>query len=353
MGSEIERQYLEKRSRYEEFGKHTKSLLEALLKNEKVHAIDQRVKDKESLLKKVERKENKYSSIDEITDIVGIRIICFYSDDVDKIARIISDEFIVDEDNSVDKREELEPEQFGYASLHYVVQYNDKRSGMPEYENFKGIRFEIQIRTILQHAWAEIQHGSGYKSEVEVPKKIRREFALLAGLLELADKEFSEIRENLEIYEEIVSGKLEKNEEDILIDKISLSNFISINKNLEKLNSAISEISGCRLVDGQPILHNKVEALNYLGFKYIHEIDKAITEEFDLCVEIAKQFLTAGRELEQSIGIFYLCFARLVQTGDIDKMDNYVTIIMNIGNPSYIRDKLLSVYSEFEKRNNL
>lgn len=83
-----------------------------------------------------------------------MRIITYFSEDVDKIASIIQSEFEVDEHNSVDKRIKLDPVRFGYLSLHYVVKLNSTRVRLSEYIIFKDLKVEIQIRSILQHAWA-------------------------------------------------------------------------------------------------------------------------------------------------------------------------------------------------------
>jgi DNA ligase D-like protein (predicted polymerase) len=103
-----------------------------------------------------------------------MRVITFYADDVDKVASALDRLFTVDWENSVDKRKLLETDSFGYLSLHYICSVED----FP-------YRFEIQIRTVLQHAWANIIHDTGYKSGVEIPKRYIRSLSRLAGLLEL------------------------------------------------------------------------------------------------------------------------------------------------------------------------
>ena len=65
-----------------------------------------------------------------------------------------------------------------------------ERMVLRENKAFEGLKCEIQIRSVLQHAWAEIEHDLGYKSELTIPKEVRRSFSRLAGLLELGDKEF-------------------------------------------------------------------------------------------------------------------------------------------------------------------
>jgi len=91
-------------------------------------------------------------------------------------------------------RELIEQERFGYQSIHYLVRLNAERARLAEYERFADAVAEIQVRTILQHAWAEIEHDIQYKSSTAIPEEIRRRFMALAGMLEIADREFQAIQ---------------------------------------------------------------------------------------------------------------------------------------------------------------
>jgi ppGpp synthetase/RelA/SpoT-type nucleotidyltranferase len=165
-------------------------------KNIRVHSVTSRIKSKSSVRRKLERSAGK-RTLGSLTDLLGIRVITYFPDEVNAVAAVIEREFMVDNDNSVDKRAILDPDRFGYLSLHYVLQLSDSRSTLPEYQAFRDLKFELQIRSILQHTWAEIEHDLGYHSEVALPAEVRRRFARLAGLLELADSEFLGIREQL------------------------------------------------------------------------------------------------------------------------------------------------------------
>ncbi len=95
-----------------------------------------------------------------------------------------------------DKGAELiEDERFGYQSIHYLVKLTSRRARLPEYDPFADSIAEIQVRTILQHAWAEIEHDIQYKSALVIPAEIRRRFMSLAGMLEIADREFQGIQD--------------------------------------------------------------------------------------------------------------------------------------------------------------
>ena len=89
----------------------------------------------------------------------------------------------------------LREERFGYQSEHYLVRLSNKRTALPEYNPHLGLVAEVQVRTILQHAWAEIEHDIQYKSSITIPNTIRRRFMALAGVLEIADREFQAIQD--------------------------------------------------------------------------------------------------------------------------------------------------------------
>lgn len=196
----IDGEYEKISSRIQEFRLVLERLIQALLEVEgiQIHSVTSRIKSKNSVLRKLQR-PGRVGGIDDLTDMLGVRIITYFQDDVDTVARLIEREFTIDRDNSVDKRALMDPDRFGYLSIHYVARLNLDRIALPEYRSYDNIRFEIQVRSILQHAWAEIEHDLGYKSESSVPREVRRRFSQLAGLLELADKEFLEIRKNLTV----------------------------------------------------------------------------------------------------------------------------------------------------------
>lgn len=212
------------KSDYKEFLDYVKPLIVSLLKDKEIqyHKIESRVKASDSLERKIEVKD-KYTELSEITDLCALRIITYFSDDVDKVANLLEKEFHLDKDNSIDKRKSQDPEKFGYVSLHYILQLNDSRSGLTETKKFKDLKFEVQIRTILQHAWAEIEHDFGYKSVNDVPKTIRRRFSRLAGLFELADDEFMAIKEYEKEYLSEVKQGIGDHSKETQIDSVSVT----------------------------------------------------------------------------------------------------------------------------------
>ena len=195
---EIVEEYSASRGSYEGCLDYVENTVESIIKSQSinVHEIIGRVKTVESLEGKVKRKN--YSNLAEITDLCGIRIITYFSDDVDKIAELISQEFEVDVENTIDKRKSEDPTKFGYVSLHYVVGLKEGTTPSTLYGRFKNIKLEIQIRTVMQHAWAEIEHDLGYKSKEDIPDQYRRQFSRLAGLIELADDNFLQLKNSID-----------------------------------------------------------------------------------------------------------------------------------------------------------
>ena len=129
--------------------------------------VSGRVKTRDSLSEKIFRKAGKYKDLNDITDILGFRVIFYYSDQVDTFSRVIEALFPIDEELSTDKRRLMPAMSFGYVSLHYICTL-PKGKGYPDY--LCGVPFEIQLRSVLQHTWAEIEHDLGYKTDFSLPR---------------------------------------------------------------------------------------------------------------------------------------------------------------------------------------
>ena len=232
---EIVEEYSASRGSYEACLKYVENTVESIIKSQSinVHEIIGRVKTVESLQGKVKRKN--YSNLAEITDLCGIRIITYFSDDVDKIAELISQEFEVDVENTIDKRKSEDPTKFGYVSLHYVVGLKEENTSPTLYGKFKNIKLEIQIRTVMQHAWAEIEHDLGYKSKEDIPDQYRRQFSRLAGLIELADENFLQLKNNINNYEQEIRKKIPTLKKELPIDITTLKTYATEDRNYNKL----------------------------------------------------------------------------------------------------------------------
>lgn len=160
------------------------------------YAVTYRIKDPASLLAKLRFKRYEVPNR-QIKDLIGIRIITQYADEVDPIVRALRDapELIVSKTHSVDKRSALGLRKFGYRSVHLVVRVRKRGGNLNWYQTLKASWFEVQARSVLEHAWAEIEHHVAYKSGVNYPDDFTRTFAALAGTLELLDRQFMGLRQ--------------------------------------------------------------------------------------------------------------------------------------------------------------
>lgn len=211
---EVIKQYIsEQRDTYRILSEKTRERLSSILRSKGIvpHSITSREKGPEELREKI-TKEGEAPDVlfNGITDLAGVRIIAYFPSDVDKIVPLIEKEFDVDSRHSMDKRLSSDPAIFGYASVHFVVELGPELFKLPEFASFRNKKCEIQVRTILQHAWAEIEHDIVYKSPGDIPFRVRRRFACLAGLLEIADREFESLRQNEMAVRQAIQSRTKK-----------------------------------------------------------------------------------------------------------------------------------------------
>ncbi|NNG37767.1 DUF429 domain-containing protein [Flexivirga sp. ID2601S] len=132
----------------------------------------------------------------DIGDLIGVRVITYVRSDVAAVAELLAAEAVVSDDRDLGQETASEG-RFGYASRH--LQVRAAAEDVPSYPELAGRQLQVQIRTVLQHAWAEFEHDIRYKGTVpgEHRSDFDRRFTLAAGLLELADQEFTTIRDTL------------------------------------------------------------------------------------------------------------------------------------------------------------
>ncbi|BBZ20878.1 GTP pyrophosphokinase [Mycolicibacterium gadium] len=155
----------------------------------KTDRIESRVKAPNSFRDKLRRKD--YTDpLTDMPDIVGARVVCLFPSDLGIVDSIIRDTFDVLQCD--DKAKESPPEMWRYVSVHYDCVIKGEHRG-PRYDRIKNRVFEIQVRTILQHAWSTVEHYLAYKGANSIPSELRRDFSALVGLFHVADKSFQQI----------------------------------------------------------------------------------------------------------------------------------------------------------------
>ncbi|MBO4768250.1 MAG: hypothetical protein IKX03_03295 [Bacteroidales bacterium] len=280
-----------------------------------VAAVEQRVKTRKSLAGKLALKGSKYNSIFDLTDIVGLRVITFYSDDVDKVASVIERLFEIDWENSVDKRKYHEIDSFGYLSLHYICRIPEEYYRDEEHPELNKIRFEVQMRTVLQHAWANMNHDIGYKSGLEVPKGYLRNLSRLAGMLELVDDEFSRIRIEIADYRRKVQSMVASgNLDEVLLDGDSFRTYIALDP-FKRLNARIAAINQAEIHEVS--MMNFLQVFKAFRFNTLGDIQKLIKDWSDAAYQIAcyQMGITDIDIISSSLGPQNLCIAYILASG--------------------------------------
>lgn len=348
--------YKQSKSNYDELSKKLSTLIEELLKEKGIqcHSITNRSKEVESFKKKISNPEKNYVDLKDITDLCGIRIITYFSDDVDNVASIIEKEFSIDKINSIDKRHGNDPDRFGYLSLHYVAKLNNKRETLTEYKKYKDLKFEIQIRSILQHAWAEIEHDIGYKSELSLPSEFRRRFARVSGLLEIADNEFNELRSNLTKYKKAIDKNLPLKSKTIEVNSITIKSFIKNNGVIEDLQLKISTTLNLEVKDfTNQIIEDHVKRLNYLNIKNINDVERLVKKHADIIPTLFSKFrekhdFAYTKTITNGMPLLYSTYIEAIQNTDQKFLFNLIRSFTKISDEEIIKfiDNFKSSYEE-------
>ena len=290
----------------EKLGEQVHEMLRQALREQNIelNALEWRVKTEASLAGKLERKGDKYATIEDVTDLVGLRIVTFYTDDVDKVAAIVKHLFTIDWKHSVDKRRIHELNSFGYLSLHYICRLHEG-----------SIPFEIQMRTALQHVWSAIEHDIGYKGAVKLPPEYRRQFSRLAGMLELADNEFSRLRTTMTAYRRQVqslvkSGRLDE----VMLSTDSFNSYLELHP-FDRLNKRIAAVNQAELfpVSLMPFL----QVLESFGFETLGDVQNFVDSNADDAYQLALSALaiTDLDIISENIGLLNLCLVHVLKQG--------------------------------------
>lgn len=278
-------------------------------------AMESRIKTEKSLIGKLKRKGNKYGTLKDITDIFGARLIAYYNEDVDRLASLAENLFEIDWSNSVDKRKRQDTSSFGYSSLHYICRLPKKTYDNYIYPGISELPFELQMRTALQHVWSAIQHDIGYKSEIETPAEYHRQLSRLAGLMELADDEFSRIRRSVTDYRRkikslFINGQLEE----IPIDSDTFPSYLEL-RPFDELNRRIASINQAEFESAS--LEAYLPVLLKIGLRTLADVQEMLKDDSEDAYQLALIALGATDIdiLSETIGLQNLCIVHYLKTG--------------------------------------
>lgn len=192
------------------------------------HDVQFRVKDPASAAEKMSRRcengELKYpGGLERLDDLIGVRVILYVESDIDAVAIALSSQFIChdDEDKTAIMRKNG---GIGYAGRHLTLEV-PAVNPPTNCQDYSGYRFEVQIRTVLQHAWAEFEHDIRFKGSSGDNAEISRAFTMASTLIELADQQFVNIADTLKRLQS--EGTLEPVPETKMLDSGSLQGVLN------------------------------------------------------------------------------------------------------------------------------
>jgi putative GTP pyrophosphokinase len=200
---DVEKWYIQNRPVYESLLDAVTNIIESLLKREttvRYHIVRSRVKEYDSFRAKLEEgiKNKKYDQPEDMTDFAALRVICYLRQDKKIVSGLLHDNFkvIKSEDKSLD----LGPDKIGYNAIHLDAMFKEDRANLPEHQRYKGLKFEIQITTILQHIYAQIGHDLLYKPNNVLPYEIQDSINKTSAELEGLDEKFERIMWDVDDY---------------------------------------------------------------------------------------------------------------------------------------------------------
>jgi len=280
-----------------------------------VSGIESRIKTEKSLVGKLELKGFKYHTIGDVTDIVGVRVITFYSEEVDLVSALVEQIFEVDWVNSVDKRKMLEIDRFGYMSLHYICRIPVSMYHDPAMPELNQLRFEVQMRSTLQHVWANMYHDMGYKSEVEIPAEYQRNMSRLAGMLELVDEQFCRIRKEINDYRRNVQSLVASgNFDEVPINGDTFRSYLEL-KPFMNLALKIAAINQAELYEDN--LMPYYDVMRHMGMRTIGDLVRLRTTYEDDAYQLALiQLAGTGLDIVAlSVALQNICIVAILKQG--------------------------------------
>jgi ppGpp synthetase/RelA/SpoT-type nucleotidyltranferase len=264
--------YIKNRAIYQALTSRVESILQEILELFKInyHSISGRTKSIDSYTKKASSEKYREPR-SEIKDMAGIRIITYTDSDAKNVTKIVEETFNIFPEHSSDKTKELGVDRMGYRSIHCVGTLDKDRLKLLENKIFTDMCFEIQVRTILQHAWAEFEHDRNYKFRGVLPQNIRRRLSTLAGTLEVVDREFDTLSTEIDTYALEISEKTESGDLFISINSTSLKEYMT-----KRFRPLIEKGVDPSLVFDEDI----IQELSDMGINNIAELDNIIPKDY-------------------------------------------------------------------------
>ena len=171
------------------------------------------------------------------------------------------------------------------------------------------------MRTALQHVWSTIEHDTGYKGDVKIPREYVRQFSRLAGMMELIDDEFSRLRIAITDYRRqtlalVKNGHLDE----VALSRDSFRNFLEL-KPFDRLNRRIASVNQAEIFSVSMMSYLRV--LESLGMETLGDVQHFIEENADDAYQLALSQLaiTDLDLLSSNTALQYLCLVHVLKHG--------------------------------------
>ena len=268
--------------------------IERLLEDDRIvlaFPIEHRVKAWDSISEKIKMTSvqdiRNLQDVRELQDLIGLRIILLFKRDTSKVCDLIKKSFKVIKHYNTDER--LKENQFGYSSIHFVIELPEEWLTVPTFNDFSKLCAEIQVRTVSQHIWAAASHTLQYKQEVSVPTSVLRSIYRVSALLEIVDLEFERVLNERDHYR----SKLDTSSGNIL--------------NVDLLEKLLDEMLPSENKVQNEQYSELLEDLNYFGINTSDAI---------------KQLIEKHQEYIKSEELKWLCLGRAEADADDEFIDH-------------------------------
>lgn len=305
-----------------------------------VYSVEGRVMTREQLQDRLLEEKAESGRIEEVKDAVRIRIVTFFLGEMDALSRIICREFKVLPSPECSQPQLGDPERLGnlYSRCH-LASLPDNRLELIEYKRFSECLVTFEIRTVLQHAWAEHNLRLGFRSRETLPAAIGRNHDRVAWLFSLADDELNGIMKHVfsmevpaEAWEERLEEVLETNllakAEPAAIPPVrtplcreAFEKFILSDLRIREQDRMIADHYDTRLIFKEGSIATLLQALALLELDDLEGLKEGLIQRKLLLLPIAKMLLgdKADRtydHISRGFPILALCFATVCQTGN-------------------------------------
>ncbi|OEY93845.1 GTP pyrophosphokinase [Acinetobacter qingfengensis] len=176
-------------------------------------AVPHRFKQKNSFLKKL-LQDNVQPQ--QMTDLAALRVVTLLDQDIEQVCQLIRKMFTVIDEKQIEyhipQQDDEQAVQANYPSIHFICELGETRTILPEYAMYKGLRFEIQVKTSLEHTYAEIEHGLVAHLGKRLPSHLKYRMKRLAQTLAQADLELNDIYQQINNYQKMMKNVRPTNE---------------------------------------------------------------------------------------------------------------------------------------------